>query len=266
MKQIKEFITIIILLSTLLPAFSQSGYSVEYNHKYIWKDEGIEMEITVKGEVPFHTGTNFAVIPKCQTGSHDRLDSVKVVSILEGEGEVMAKGKSILGDKSDPENLVVMEYTLPVKIKITGKTWYKDVTCAEMWNLALEEDWTGKITWNYKAKSPEAEAVAQALSPATFGQMNRLDDHTLEFQRYPVFSDKPLVLIEDAFPDMGFPMKGRLLFRVNIPGIHRIGIDEEYDWDESIQPNKEYKFSDLHWGPPLDQINWNVTDVDKIRN
>jgi len=256
---------LLVFMQCSLPVFTQSGYSVVYNHRYTWNDEGIDMEITVKGEVPFHTGTNFAVIPKCQTGSSDRLDSVKVVSMLEGEGEVTAKGKSILGDKSDPENLVIMEYTLPVKIKITGKTWYKEGTCAEMWNLALEEDWTGKVEWKYKAKSPEAEAIAQALSPATFGQINRLDDHTLEFQRYPVFSDIPLVLTEDAFPDMGFPMKGILVFCVNVPGIHRIGIDEQYDLDGSIQPNKEYKFSGLQWGPPLDQINWNVVDLEKIR-
>jgi hypothetical protein len=256
------------LISSLLlmgsQAYSQSSYSVEYNHKYTWQDEGIDMEITVKGEVPFHTGTNFAVIPKCQTGSTDRLDSVKVVSVIEGEGEITARGKSIYGDKSDPENLVVMEYTLPVKIKITGKTWFKDGTCAEMWNLALEEDWTGKVQWKYEAKSPEAAAMAEALSPATFAQMNNLDQHTLEFQRYPVFADKPLVLLEDAFPDMGFPMHGKLVFRVNVPGIHKVGIDEQYDEDNSIQPNKEYRFSDLHWGPPLDQIKWNVVDVDKL--
>ncbi len=264
MKSRKLFCLFIVMQLTGVSAFPQGSYSVEYNHNYSWQVEGIDMEITVRGEVPFQTGTNFAVIPKCQTGSTSRLDSVKVVSKLKGEGEMTAKGKAILGDKSEPDDLVIMEYTIPVKIKIEGKTWFKDGNCAEIWNLAITEDWSGEIKWDYEGPSEGWDAIAKVLSPATFGQVNKMEEHTLEFQRYPVFTDKPLVLVEEAFPDMGFPMKGRLVYRVHVPGIHRVGIDEQYDEDESIQPNKEYKFTDLHWGPPLDQIKWNTVDVDKL--
>ncbi len=253
-----------ILVLTGIPALSQSSYSVEYNHKYSWQAEGMDMEVTVTGEVPFLTGTNYAVIPKCQTGSTSRLDSVKVVSELKGQGEMIARGKAILGDKSDPENLVILDYTLPVKINIKGKTWFKDGTCAEIWNLAIEEDWSGEIKWNYGGPSEGWEALARVMSPSTFGQVSKMEKHTLEFQRYPVFTDKPLVLVEEAFTAMGLPMKGKLVYRVHLPGIHRVGPDEQYDDNQSIQPNKEYTFTDLHWGPPLNQIKWSVVDVEKL--
>jgi hypothetical protein len=127
------------------------------------------MEITVSGQVPFHTTENFAVMTKCESGSEDSLDNLKAVSVLEGKGEVTAKGKAILGDKSNPDDLVEMTFEVPVKVTLKGKTWWVDGTCAEKWNLAYEESWAENVSWQIKSDDTEADARVMSLLPNTLG-------------------------------------------------------------------------------------------------
>jgi len=245
--------------------YSQGGYSIEYDHNYYWKEVGINMAVTVAGKVPFHLGNKFAVITKCESGSKDSLDNLRDVANLEGEGEVTAKGKAILGDGSDPHYMVEMTFEVPVKVTLKGKTWWKDGTCAEMWNLSYEEFWTEDAIWQVKADDPEAAAMVKSFLPLKLGnQVNKLTEKSLEFQRWPYFADHPIELEEEAFMNMGVPMKGKIKYKINLPtsGISTGG-DLQYDMN-GIQPSRDYTFPDLHWGPPLDQIIWNTIDLDKL--
>jgi hypothetical protein len=210
------------------------------------------MEITVSGQVLFHTAENFAVMTKCESGSEDSLDNLKAVSVLERIGEVTAKGKAILGDKSDPDDLVEMIFEVPVKVTLKGKTWWVDGTCAEMWNLAYEENWAENVSWQIKSDDPEADARAMSLLPNTLGgQVNKLEAKSLEFQRNLYWLDHSPSLEEEAFLNMGMPMKGKIKYTIKMPGQNTLGgeEDEQYDINKS-QPRRDYKFIDLHWGPP----------------
>ncbi len=266
MTEVKMKLAIILFIGLQISIYAQGDYSLKYDHWYNWTEDGIEMKITVTGEVPFHTAENFAVMTKCQSGSDDSLDNLKAVSILEGQGEVTAKGEAILGDKSDPENLVEMTFEVPVKVKLKGKTWWVDDTCAEMWNLAYEESWTEQVNWQIISGDPEADAMAMSFLPKTLGgQVNKLEDKSLEFQRNPYWLDHPPSLEEEAFMNMGVPMKGKIKYTIKLPGAHTLGGEEDEQYDIlDTQPHKDYKFIDLHWGSSLDQIKWNAVDLDKL--
>jgi hypothetical protein len=65
---------------------------------------------------------------------------------------------------------------------------------------------------------------------------------------------------------MGVPMKGKIEYTIKMPGQNTLGGEEDEQYDiNRTQPHRDYKFIDLHWGPPLEQIIWNTIDLDKLQ-
>jgi hypothetical protein len=255
---IKFFIYFVTLSLFITPAL-KSQDNVEYDHYYKWSEEGIQMEITVKGTVNFKETETFKV--KIDPNCNIKGDNFIFVFKLSGEGEVTAEGKATLGD--DPEDLVYMTFNVPVKVTINGKSLYvfvQDINgCKEMVNLQLEEKWTEKVKWDIQSDDPEADAYAEGLLPVTLGGHTYKMDKTLEYNPNFRFKEGKLELEEEAFLNAGVPMKGKIRYKINLSGTTSLGSDERYDIKE-IQPGRDYSWPKLHWGPPLEQIQWDIIE------
>lgn len=258
----KHLITFYFLTITLIVfnfnTVTSAQTNVEYDHYYKWEQEGIKMEITVKGQVEYsEEGVRVKNDPKCNiivTG-----ENYLIVSKFSGEGEVIAEGKATLGD--DPENMVYMTFKVPVKVKIKGKSHYVYIPekkgCKEMANIQLEEKWSETVQWDIQSDDPEADAYAESLMPMTLGGHTYKMDKTLEYNPNFRIKENKLELEEEAFLNAGVPMKGKIRYRINLFGTTTIGSDERYDINET-QPSKDYAWPKLHWGPPLEEIIWDL--------
>ncbi len=250
--------TSLLLSSGELTIFAQDY--IDYDHYYEWNDEGIKMEITVKGNVEIKSIENFTVK---KSENCLEVGDIDVVSILGGEGEVTAKGVATLGD--EPEDLVYMDFTVPVKVKIKGKSSYpydqELKGCVQLYNLQLEESWTEKVNWNVNTGDPETDAMVKSLLPINLGGNTfKMEQKTLEFNRYPCYVENELILEEEAFMNAGYPMKGKIKYKINLTGCIKIGSALQYDINESVQPYEQYNFPKLHWGPPLETIKWEIVE------
>lgn len=241
---------------------AEESYTIQYNHQFSWNDEGIRMSIQVTGPVQFRAASNHAI--KWNQPNHQG-EPLNVVYRFMGESTVQAKGTGRMQGEGDS---VTLSFEVPVKVKLTGKSWFKPAPdnpgeFVELWNFQLDEDWTSHISWKVESSEPEAIPYIMAALPKNFqNPVPEQPRKTLQFQRHPYH--RPQTLEAQAFQNMGVPMKGTISYTFIVPnqGVTTAPKDQNRYDEEYIIPDRDYHFPAAGWGPPLEEIVWDEVNLD----
>jgi hypothetical protein len=251
---------------------SQSDYikcHLIIDHQFVYSNPMVNYEISVTGRIPVQYEENFAVKVKL----YDK-EYIDLASTLTGRGNLKVSGRGSINAGSFQVNKI--NYDSQIHVNIQGKTRYleqEDGSVIPVMNLALEENWNGDLNWDIETSDPENDDLRYNMFKNIVPTKIPGSPHTgktLEYITGYLYEDQTFQTVSSV------PGMGTFRWRYTISYTY---VKDKYDTEPklTVNPKNQSRFDDNRpkpkdyvktyeprLGPPLESIEWEIIDLDKL--
>lgn len=258
------------------------------DHQFNYSNPMVNYKISVTGRIPVHYDESFAV-----RVNRNNVENIELVSILSGRGTVKVSGRGSINAGSFQVKKI--NYDSQINIDINGKTRFlnHEGGVISVMNLALEENWNGDLNWDIETSDPENDDLRYDMLKNIVPTKIPDSPHTgrtLEFAEGYLYKDQTFEHVS-SIPGMGTfrwrytiiyniaegvasdrpvldpinPEKPAHYVKVKIQNTDVNPDNEQSNYDDN-QPKPEDFVKDYEprLGPPLESIEWEIVDLDKL--
>jgi len=262
------------------------------DHQFNYSNPMVNYKISVTGRIPVKYEENFAV--KVRLYGKEYID---LASTLTGSGNLKVSGRGNISAGSFQVNKI--DYDSQISVNLQGKTRYleqKDGSVIPVMNLALKETWNGDLNWDIETSDPENDDVRYDMlknivptkipdSPHTGKTLEYISGYLYEDQTFQTVSSVPGMgtfrwrytisyayvksyidrPVEDPRDPENPTERTSHLVKVEDNPIITVNPKDQSRFDDNRPKPEDYvKTYEPRLGPPLESIEWEIIDLDKL--
>ena len=265
-----SFLSSFLFVALMILLFSQEALAetpkLILDHLFVYKNQMVNYRISVQGEIPLKLEGKGLVRAWDKGGKETTLPAIA----LTGTGKVSIRGR---GNINPGGGFIVhkINYDSSMTITINGKTRVikapEEIGSYMFVNLELQENWDGSFSWDIETSDPKNDSLRLEMFKRIIPKQipySPHTGHTIEYSYLFAGNSTYEYVGSDA---MGGTYRWRYIFSPFTSKVYEetINPDNQLRFDDDLPKPKDFiKISEGKLGPPLDQIQWELVDLDDI--